>query len=148
QANVTEATPKTNYISKAKAKQLALKKVSGKIVEVEFDRDDRTPHYEIEIKNSKEEVELEVDAVSGKVKITDRDPIKKKTTKKKTKLITKQKAIAIAKSKVNGKPIVTDIDLENGGGVRYYDIELKLGNKEYDVEVNAVTGKVIKFERD
>lgn len=145
-ADVTEATSK--YITKAKAKQLAQKKVSGKIVEIEFDRDDRSPHYEIEIKTAKEEVEVEVDAVTGKVTITDRDPIKKPATKKKTTLITQKKAILIAKDKLNGKGTVTEIELNRDNGATFYEIELKHGNNKYDVEINAVTGKIIKFKRD
>lgn len=149
QADLTEAAPQTKYISKAKAQELALKQVKGKITDIEFDNDDRTPHYEIEIKSAKEEVDLEVNAVTGKVKITDREPIKQaKAAAKKTKLITKEKAIQLAKAKLNGKGKVTDIELESDEGVRYYEMELTHGKKEYDVKVHAVTGKILKFERD
>lgn len=148
QADVTEAAPQAKYISKAQAQELALKQVSGKVVDIEFDHDDRTPHYEIEIKNTKEEIDLEVDAVTGNVTITDREPIKKTKTTKTTKLITKEKAIEIAKAKLNGKGRVTDIELEHDDGVRYYELELKHGKTEYDVKIHAVTGKILKFERD
>lgn len=148
QADVTEAAPQVKYISKAKAQELALKKVSGKVIEIDFDNDDRTPHYEIEIKNTKEEVDLEVHAVTGKVTITDREPIKKQKTAKTTKLITKQKAIELAKAKLNGKGKVTDIELEHDDNLRYYEMELTHDKKEYDVKIHAVTGKILKFERD
>ena len=144
-ADTTEAA--TKYITKAKAKQLALKTVSGTVVDIDFEND-RTPHYEIDIRNAKEEVELEVNAVTGKVKITDREAIKKPAAKKKTTIITKNKAIQIAKAKLNGKGTVSDVELESDNGVRYYEMELKHGKKEYDVKINAVTGKIIKFKLD
>ncbi len=148
QADVTEAAPQAKYISKAKAQELALKQVSGKVVDIEFDYDDRTPHYEIEIKNAKEEVDLEVDAVTGNVTITEREPIKKPKTTKTTKFITKEKAIELAKAQLSGKGRVTDIELEHDDGVRYYEMELKHGKIEYDVKIHAVTGEILKFERD
>ncbi|MER1958897.1 MAG: PepSY domain-containing protein [Solibacillus sp.] len=148
QADITEAAPQTKYISKAKAQELALKIVSGKVVDIEFDLDDRTPHYEIEIKNSKKEVDLEVNAVTGKVTVTDREPIQKQKAAKTTKLITKEKAIELAKAKLNGKGKVTDIELEHEDHVRYYEMELTHGKTEYDVKIHAVTGKILKFERD
>lgn len=148
QADVTEAAPQAKYISKAKAQELALKQVSGKVVDIEFDYDDRTPHYEIEIKNAKEEVDLEVDAVTGSVTITEREPIKKPKTTKTTKFITKEKAIELAKAQLSGKGRVTDIELEHDDGLRYYEMELKHGKIEYDVKIHAVTGEILKFERD
>lgn len=151
-ADVSEAATKANYISAAKAKQIALKAVNGTVVEIDFDHDDRRPHYEIDIINTQEEVELEVDAVTGKVKITDRDPVKKptkaKSETKSTKLITQAKAIEIAKTKTNGKGSVTDIELDSDDGVRYYKIEIKHGKKEYEFEIHAVSGKILEFEVD
>lgn len=147
QADGVEASTKAKYITEAKAQSLALQKVNGKIVEIDFEHDGRTAYYEMELKTANEEIELEVNAVMGKVTITDREPLKKTQSKKQT-LITKEEAIAIAKSKLNGKGKVTDIELESDDSVRYYEIELKHGKKEYDVEVHAVTGKILLFERD
>lgn len=143
QTDVAQAAPK--FITESKAQSLALQKIKGNVVEIDFDKDDRK--YEFDIQTAKEEIEVEVHAVSGKVKITDREPLKKAQPQKQT-LISKEKASAIAKSKIDGKGKVTDIELESEDGVRYYEIELKHGNKEYDVEVHAVTGKILLFERD
>lgn len=139
------ASDKAKFMTEAKAQSLALQKVKGKVIEVDFDRDDRK--YEFDIQTAKEEIEVEVHAVSGKVKITDREPLKKAKPQKQ-KLLTKEKAMAIAKSKLNGQGKVTDIELESDDGIRYYEIELKHGKKEYNVEVHAVSGKIVLFERD
>ena len=99
-----EAASKPNYISTTKAKQLALKEVYGKIVDLDFERHKLNPHYEIEIRTAKEEVELKVDAISGDVTITDRDPLKKNLNKgKKHKLNKKDRSMEFAKAKHNHK---------------------------------------------
>lgn len=144
----TDTEAATKYITKAQAKQFALKTVNGKIVDVDFDRDDRTPHYEIDILTTNEKVEIEVDAITGNAKITERDPIKKATATTNTAIISQSKAIEIAKAKLNGQGTVTDIELDRDNGVRYYEIELRYGKKEYDVKINATTGKIVKFKLD
>lgn len=143
----TEAATKGKYISATQAKEIALKKVDGKVIELEFENDKRYPHYEIEIRTANEEVELKVDAKTGYAKITDREAIKTNKNKQ-SKLITKERAIEIAKAKINNKGRVTDVELERDDGVRYYKIEIKHGKKEYEFEIHAVTGKILDFEVD
>ena len=63
-------------------------------------------------------------------------------------MITKERAIEIAKAKINNKGRVTDVELERDDGVRYYKIEIKHGKKEYEFEIHAVTGKILDFEVD
>jgi uncharacterized membrane protein YkoI len=41
---------------------------------------------------------------------------------------------------------VCKLDIENG--VKVYDVEFYFGGYEYEYEINAVTGKVIKAEKD
>lgn len=143
QADVAEAS-KSTYITAAQAKSIAVKAVGGKVVDIDFERG-KHAHYEIEVRNAKEEVELEVNAVSGKVKITDREALKQK---QQGKLITKDKAVQIAKNKLGGKGMLQKVELDEDDGVRYYEIELKVGKAEYEFEIHAMTGKILKYERD
>jgi uncharacterized membrane protein YkoI len=143
-------------ISKAEAKKIALKAFDGKVVEFEFDKDDRVPHYEFDIKNDSEKAEVEVDAVSGKVTITEVESLKEKLddkvnnastdTKSSENEISKAEAIKIANTVATGTVVKVELDEDNGH--LSYDIELRDGNIEYDVEVDAYTGQVIEFERD
>ena len=142
-------------ISKAEAKKIALKAFDGKVVEFEFDQDDRVPHYEFDIKNDSEKAEVEVDAVSGKVTITEVESVKEKLDDKANastdtnvseNQISKAEAIKIANTVATGT--VVKVELDEDDGHLSYDIELRDGNIEYDVEVDAYTGQVIEFDRD
>lgn len=148
-------------ISAAEAKKIALQKFDGKIVEIDFDHDDRTPHYEFDIKNGSEKAEVEVDAVSGKVTITEVESVNNNevaklddkvnastetNTNKSENQISKAEAIQIANTVATGT--VVKVELDEDDGHLSYDIELRDGNIEYDVEVDAHTGQVIEFEQD
>ena len=63
-----------------------------------------------------------------------------------TKLLTKDQAIAIAMKKAKGT--VTKVELDSDDGRQHYDIEIKDGTFEYDFEIDAITGKILEFEKD
>lgn len=75
QTEIFSSAEKLELLSATEAKELALKQFNGDIIEFDFDRD-HAPHYEFEIINSTEKVEIVVDAQSGAVLITEREPIK------------------------------------------------------------------------
>ncbi|RNF38505.1 PepSY domain-containing protein [Planococcus salinus] len=47
---------------------------------------------------------------------------------------------------VNG--MVTDVELDSDDGRRHYDIEIKDGEFEYELELDAYSGEVLKQEKD
>ena len=79
QTDYFEAALNNPNISASEAKEIALKQVDGKIVEFEFDADDRIPHYEIDIVKDNEKLEVTIDAQSGQATITSREMIKNST---------------------------------------------------------------------
>ena len=68
------------------------------------------------------------------------------TTPSITKIISRDKAIAIAKQKANGT--VTKIELDYEKGTPIYEIEIRNGYKEYDIKINAYNGNILKFESE
>jgi len=56
--------------------------------------------------------------------------------------ISRQQAIALASSVVEGK--VTEVEFGDG----IYEVEIMDGETEYDIEIDAATGKVIKVEKE
>lgn len=76
QAAIFSSAEKLELLSATEAKTLALKEFSGDIIDFDFDRD-QAPHYDFEIVNGKEKVELIVDAQSGAVLITEREAVTK-----------------------------------------------------------------------
>lgn len=63
-ANVSQAGPK---LSHEEVKSLVSSQYPGTIMELELDREDKRPVYEIEILNDETEYELEVDANTGEI---------------------------------------------------------------------------------
>lgn len=47
-----------------------------------------------------------------------------------------------------GYLIKTELDYDDDDGIKKYEIEIKNGNKEYELEINADTGEIIKYEED
>lgn len=76
QSDMFTSAEKASTITAAQAKEAALKAFDGKIVDFEYDRDDVIPHYDFEIVGPAEKIDLEVDAATGAVTITERETIK------------------------------------------------------------------------
>ena len=207
-ANQEAASKK--LITAQEAKDIALKEVNGTITESDYDRDDKRPHYEFEIQSNKEEVNIEVDAETGKATITERETIKAaavnekvqdtddeddraavtqitekaavaapkvsavkekvqdtddeddraavtQTTEKATALapkasakevIKKAEAINIAKTVAKGTVTKVELDNDDDDQSQKYELEFKDGHVEYDVEVDAYTGKVLEVNQE
>ena len=75
QSDMFTSAEKASTITAAQAQEAALKAFDGKIVDFEYDRDDVKPHYDFEIVGSAEKVDLEVDAATSAVTITERETI-------------------------------------------------------------------------
>ena len=154
QTELLSSAEKATTITAAEAKEIALKTFEGKITEFDFDSDDFVPHYEFEMKNATEKIELDVNAETGKARITERETLKGNTSANvkneasatNTAIITKEQAITIAQKKASGKVVKAKLDTDDG--VQVYEIELRNGNVEYDFEIDAMTGEILEFEED
>lgn len=148
-------------ISAGEAKKIALKQLDGEIISFEYDSDDRTPHYEIDIVKNNEKIEVEVNAGTGKAVVTERekistvkavntvktdDTVKATDSANNPAIITEKQAIEIAQAKAKGT--VTDIELDEDDNRLIYEIEIRNGKMEYDFEIDAKTGDIIKYEED
>ncbi|AOV08977.1 PepSY domain-containing protein [Sporosarcina ureilytica] len=60
--------------------------------------------------------------------------------------LTVEEAIAIARQHASGT--VKEIELDNDDGRLYYEIEMKDGKYEYELDIDAYTGDVLDFEKD
>ncbi|MCC3381681.1 PepSY domain-containing protein [Paenibacillus farraposensis] len=63
---------------------------------------------------------------------------------KSTDLIGAATAANIAKKAVGNHAQVKDVELERENGRIYYEVELQQGNKDWDIDVDAYTGKTIR----
>ena len=147
-------------ISAGEAKKIALKQFEGEIIGFEYDRDDRTPHYEIDILKGNEKIEVEVNAGTGKAAVTERETVGTATAETKGKAEEAEKATALANNstisetqaieiaQAKAKGTVTDLELDEDDNRLIYEIEIRNGKMEYDFEIDAKTGDIIKYEED
>lgn len=150
---------KSQYIGKDKALNIALAKaglkksqISG--CEVEFECDDGNITYDIEFYCGSAEYEFEIDATTGNIieYETDGDGYegshhKNSADNSGSKYIGRSRAkeIALAKAGLTASQIHDyEIELDDGE----YEIDFKYQNMEYEVDIEAKTGRVLKFDKE
>lgn len=138
-------------LSFKEASEKALDIANGTITDIELDDDNNRPHYEIDIYHEGYEYELKLDAVSGKVlqqkrEKDDKDDAVRKSTAAGG-LISSAEAVEAARTVAKGRVIEVSLD-DDDDEVAIYEIELKDGNTEHEVSVNAVNGTILEHERD
>ena len=149
-------------ISEAEAKSIALSHAgvsAGDIsnYEIKLDRDDGVYVYEIEFDTASYEYEYEINAVTGEIIKSEREPIGSghhstpKPTNPPQTLISEDeaKSIALNHAGVSASEIRHyEIELDRDDGVYVYEIDFETSSYEYEYEINAVTGAIIKAERE
>mgnify|MGYP002579076912 CR=1 FL=1 len=150
---------KSQYIGKDKALNIALAKaglkksqISG--CEVEFECDDGIITYDIEFYCGSAEYEFEIDATTGNIieYETDGDGYEgshhnNSADNSGSKYIGRSRAkeIALAKAGLTASQIHDyEIELDDGE----YEIDFKYQNMEYEVDIDAKTGRVLKFDKE
>ncbi len=123
-------------------------KASVAALRTELDTDDKTPHYDVEFMVGNVEYEYEVAASTGKIikfeKEVEED--NKHESNITANIISKEEALAIAYKDAGvaaDSVYVIKCELDKDDGKYKYDAEFKVGNTEYDYEINAVTGKIV-----
>lgn len=156
---VNQQPANAEYITQEEALKIANERVEGEVIEISLDSDDRRVHFDVEMKDGTYEYEFDIDAVSGDVFDFERDrddddsnPSKTQSTSVQSGgtaqvantegALTMEEAIAIALNEVTGT--VTDAERDDN----YYEIEVRDGNVEYEFDIDAFTGEILKFEKD
>ena len=153
----TTTTTSNQLISRDKAIAIAQQKFSGTVTKIELDYDYGMPVYEIEIRNGYNECDIDINATTGAIlkfqpeykNVSTQTTVSKPTTTTTTtsnQLISRDKAISIAKQRASGTVIKAELDYDDGMAV--YEIEIRNGYMEYDIKINARTGAILKFESD
>lgn len=156
---VNQQPANAEYITQEEALKIANERVEGEVVEISLDSDDRRVHFDVEMKDGTYEYEFDIDAVSGDVFDFERDRDDDDSNRSQTQFtsvqsggtaqvantedaLTMEEAIAIALNEVTGT--VTDAERDDN----YYEIEVRDGNVEYEFDIDAFTGEILKFEKD
>ncbi len=166
-AKPTNGNNSNNTITAAKAKEIALKHAGvsadkAKGIKAEYDFDDGVRKYEVEFRIDTVEYDYEINAVTGAVISCEKDveggykkPASNNsattTTAKSEEIISaaKAKEIALKHAGVDaGKATFVKAEYDFDDGVKLYEVEFCVGRVEYEYEINAVTGAVMKHEID
>ena len=149
---------KTKKISADKAKKIALgdAKLAEKdvtFVKVELELEDNRLVYDVEFYSGNVEYDYDIDAVSGAIVSADKDienyvipaqPSAEAPTKAQASEISVEKAKQIALSHAGVESArfkKAKLDYENG--IKVYEIEFKVGNLEYEYDINVSNGAII-----
>lgn len=146
----TENASKNNQgktISDEQAKQIIFKKVpNGNLVEFGYE-DDETPSYDGKIIKDNVEYEFSIDAKTGEIIKLDEDFEPDYRNNKDIKAIGEDSAKDIMLKKVGGGKLI-EFEFDKDDRVPKYEGTILKDNMEYDVSVNAETGKIIGFSKE
>lgn len=149
---------KTKKISADKAKKIALgdAKLAEKdvtFVKVELEFEDNRLVYDVEFYSGNVEYDYDIDTVSGAIVSADKDienyvipaqPSTEAPTKAQASEISVEKAKQIALSHAGvGSARFTKAKIDYENGVKVYEIEFKVGNMEYEYDINVVNGAIV-----
>ena len=149
---------KTKKISADKAKKIAIgdAKLAEKdvtFVKVELEFENNRLVYDVEFYSGNVEYDYDIDAVSGAIVSADKDienyvipaqPSAEAPTKAQASEISVEKAKQIALSHAGvGSERFTKAKIDYENGVKVYEIEFKVGNMEYEYDINVVNGAIV-----
>ena len=141
----------SKYISIDTVKDIVFKhaKVENKNVtnlEIEYDYENGNIIYDVECHCNNIEYDYEVHAVSGKIlKIEIENNNNNNNSNNKYLSKNKIEEIAIKKANVS-KYYDYDIEFEFKGGTPIYEVEFETDGAEYEIEIDAKNGNIIKYE--
>lgn len=148
----SEPTPQAaseEMLTEEQAKEIVTKEIgTGQIVKVNKDLDDAVPNYDFTILKDNMEYDIEVDAYTGVIREVEQEPQETPTnTVDESKLIGESKAKEIALAQVPGGEVV-EFEYEADEVVANYDITVRDSEYEYDFELDAMTGEILKQEKE
>ena len=130
-------------------------------VEVDPELDESPAHYEVELHTAWGEFEYMVDAYTGEVLSGQRDllssaptaPTGSETEKPSTPSgdigYAKAKSIALNHAGVSeGAAYDMEVEPDDEDGVLLYEVSFKSGDMEYEYEIHASTGEILKYEAE
>lgn len=139
---------KTKKISASKIRVKATKKVKdAKIIHVKLDSDLHKPEYDVTLKKGNKKYELSYNAYNAKLVEYGWEITESTSSSSTSKYIGLSKAKSIAKEKVPGGQF-TKAEFDTDDGVPVYEIEMIKDGMEYELKIDAKTGKILEYDVD
>lgn len=135
-------------VSKAEIKKKALKQVKKATVRsIRLKSDDGRMEYKVLLQKGSYRYTLVYDAKKAKLLEYEQKYTGSKTGASTSKEISMDKAKQIALKLVPGATVVK-VERDQEDGILVYEVELVKGNYEYDIVIDAKSGKVLKNEKE
>ena len=163
QTVASQSEPK--YISESKAQKIALDHAGLSKSQVEFvksklDIDDGIKLYEIDFNSEKYEYDYEINALTGAIQKYDKElkdiyeykeekPVSSKVSSSKKISAAEAKKIALNHAGVSAESArIIKAEYDNDDGIKLYEVEFRVGAMEYEYEIDAISGKVLDFDKE
>lgn len=142
--------PYTNQNKKNLSKSVINKKALGQVkkatvIGTTLKQDDGRAEYKVKLKKGKKQYELVYDSKSGKLLEFEWELSTSGSST--SKYIGAAKAKAIALKKVPGATVIK-VEFDHDDGVAVYEVEMIKGRYEYEMKINAKSGKIIEYEKE
>ena len=156
-----DATPK--YITPEEAKAIALQdaglaEADVRDLEVELDLDDGPAHYDVDFEKAAADYDYDIDAVTGQIlRVEKPQPAKEKpaaatsanTTEKKQLSKAEARDIALKHAGLKASEVrQLETELDRDDGALHYDVDFEKDGYDYEYEIDAATGKILKSEKE
>ena len=146
----------SSYITQSRAKKIALadagvKAANAVFLKASLDWDDGRAQYEVEFYSGNTEYDYDIDALTGAILSSDReleDFDIGTVSSSSDKVISAEKAKSIALNRAPSGSTVVKCQLDRDDGRTIYEVELRNGRMEYDCDIDAVSGQILKWESD
>ena len=121
--------------------------------EIEMDYEHGRMIYDVEFKAGGREYDCEIDALTGEILKSETEPAHEDhaAASASSALLSAEKArdIALKHAGVASSDVRSwDCDLDDEHGRKVYEVEFKAGGREYDCEIDALTGEILKAETE
>lgn len=157
----TPTAQQGNSITTEQAKEIAVQHAGLQMDavtfhSVEMEWDDGQQIYDVEFYDGTTEYDYNIDATTGKVLSFDHDvenfsiPQSGATTSPAGTISREQaQQAALERAGLSGETVRWDkVELDQDDGRSIYELEFAFSNSEYECEVDATTGEIVKFEQD
>ncbi len=149
-------TSNQSSITSQQAQQIALEHAGASAsqasrMQVEYDVDDGVPHYSVEFYFDGAEYDYEIHARTGEILKQEKDQktVSAQTTSGSTISAAKAQEIALNHAGVSASQIrELEVEYEVDDGIPQYQVEFKKGEIDYEYEIDAATGEILKVEKD
>lgn len=131
-----------------------LKKEDVRDLDAELDHDNGDVHYDVDFEKDNKDYDYEIHAETGKI-LKKEVPAKatpaSTTTTEKPKQITRDEAknIALKHAGLTAAQVRDlEVELDRDDGTKHYDVSFDADGYDYDYEIHAETGKILKSEKE